>query len=137
MAAYTTSGTGGKKPKKRTTSVPGRKTGIKPSDFKKTGALHPMARIRDKRGVAAINGRYYEKGDTNLPYLIQKGTAVLKRHGFGKFDQTKNDQQSAIEFLFQIGCAVSQEPVDYSLADDNFDPSLDTEVIENENIVDI
>jgi hypothetical protein len=133
----TSTGATQSKSKTKITIKPGRRSAFKPSDFKKTGKLHPLAQINAKRKKAVINGQRFDKGDSNLPYLVEKGTALLKRAGFAKFSQTGGTEASALDFLFHIGCVVSQEPADYSLADDNFDPSLDTEVVENENIVDI
>lgn len=126
-----------KRVSKKIVTRPGRRTGFSPKEFKKTGDLHPMARIRAKRKTATINGQRFAADIKNPIYMINKGTAILKRRGYAQFPQIVGDELSAENFLFNIGCTVSNEGVEFTLADPAYDPNLDQDEIENPNILDI
>lgn len=118
-------------------TIPGRRTGFSPKEFTKTGALHPMSRIRAKRKTITINGQRIQRDSGDPSFLINRGLAILKRRGFAQFPQIVGDELAAETFLFNIGCTVSHEPVEFTLADPTYDPNLDQEEIENPNILDI
>jgi hypothetical protein len=123
--------------RKQIKTVPGRTTGFSPTGLKRKDEMNPMHRIKEKRKTVILNGQLLSRESGDPSFLINRGTAILKRKGYAKFPQVVGDRLAAKNFLFHIGCTISHESADFSLANPTYDPNVDTEDIQNANILDI
>ena len=87
----------------------------------------PVAKLNKTKASRMRKGR-----STAASSTLQKTNQKLSKKGYTSPQAPTDDNEMSLDFLFTIGCTVSQKPKDYSM----IALQTDTETVENPNIED-